>query len=90
MMMFECKTCYQVKDRSGFHRDRKAKHGIKIFRCRDCYKIAGGKERETEPLTADQTKLLNRWLFAPVSSRVDGTHKWGYDCVVSFSKPERV
>jgi hypothetical protein len=89
-MTFQCKTCSEIKDRSGFHRDRKAKHGIKIFRCRDCYRVAGSKEREVKPLTVAQSKLLKKWLAKPMTSGLDGTHQWGYDCTVPYSKPERV
>jgi hypothetical protein len=90
MMMFQCKTCSAIKSRKGFHRDRKTKHGIKIYKCRDCYRVAGKTDREFNALTSPQSKLLKKWLTKPMTSKLYSTHKWGYDCTVPYSKPLRV
>ena len=90
MMTFECGTCGEFKDRTGFHRDRKAKHGIKVFRCRDCYRVAGSREREVKPLTRAECKVLNRWLRRPLASTLYKPVLWGYDVQVPYGLPDRV
>ena len=80
-LLFQCKSCGQQKDRSGFHTDKRARFGIKVGRCKSCYAESTGKDRQPVPLTAQESKLLRRWLACPTSGLYT-THRWGYDPVM--------
>lgn len=80
-MQFQCKSCGQIKDRTGFHTDKRAKHGVKVARCKDCYSETTAKDRPAVRLTPQESKLLREWAAKP-SSGIYTTHKWGYDPVM--------